>query len=221
MTDSAQLAFQEYMLRGKGKTLANKPSSSPATPSTPRTPRTGPVAKTFQSRLQDWKSTDASLQAIVDSMAHLRDRLAWASKPSRVRRGAFARPRSYLTDDDVQLALSHDVLQHERLLAGLRSSMASLAQLQEALGRRLEEWMGLEESSAVEMAEQVYGFLAREVYRKQVLVQRLLSSCHDGLLMEQEETVSPRIIARKCSDEWPSSRQKEWPIVDELLKMRL
>ena len=88
----------------------------------------------------------------------------------------------------------HDLEQHEKMLAGLRRLLSALSEVQEALGRKLDELMGLhwgccedvdlrsEHSSSssipmqtlVDEASLVYHQLAMELYRKQGLVKGII-----------------------------------------------
>jgi flagellar motor switch/type III secretory pathway protein FliN len=134
-----------------------------------------------------------------------------------------------LTIDDIQLALSHDLLQHENMMVGARKLLASMADAQEALGRRLEELI-LHHMDTVEFIQSlvhfdpqsssivvvmgmvdslqdIYTSLAAELYRKQSSLQTLLDVTNDDLLITGEERVTrqdqdPRALAEKCAMSW-------------------
>lgn len=211
-----------------------------------------PILKAFQGRLQDWKDADEQSELVLGSILNLRDRLAWESghlqkiqdapsskEPSWVGWG-FREPTSNsgLSEEDVELALHHDLLQHERMMAALRGLLSSMAQAMDAMGRRLDEWMvtsyqqdhewdGGATASAftLEAAKQVYSFLSEELYRKQVLVQSVLDSCHDGLIdqesIELYQRGNPRQVVRNACKGWMSKDEETKRAVDRLLTVNL
>uniref|UniRef100_A0A7S0F7D1 Uncharacterized protein n=1 Tax=Craspedostauros australis TaxID=1486917 RepID=A0A7S0F7D1_9STRA len=109
-----------------------------------------------------------------------------------------------LTEDDVSMAYNADLRRHERMITLLRSQMGSLSQIQDAMGRRLDEWMSFEMESAAFMddgshgnieappgsaanyrlrlshCERIFAHTSKELFRKQILAQRLFDS-YDGL----------------------------------------
>jgi flagellar motor protein MotB len=209
-----------------------------------------PIVKAFQSRLQDWNHTDRQLEKVLRSIANLQMRLAGESHLHRRHEqqrqqddsrqekpwvGSGFRTHAavsgiFLTRRDIDMALDHDLLQYERMLATLRSFMASMSQSLDALSRRLEEWMHIhwnnvgqqqqqqqqhwqqQQEPLLEDAQQLYRLLAEDLYRKQVAVQRVLeSSCHDRLL-DFEDTPSttvneatPQDTSKQALKEWTSS----------------
>ena len=116
-----------------------------------------PILKAFQGRLEAFKDTNKQLESVLGSILNLRDRIHWES--SRLQSLSVATTdskdernkwrdcgfRSSLPDalleEDIRLALNHDLLQHERMLSSLRSLLALLAQTVDDIGRRLDEWM--------------------------------------------------------------------------------
>ena len=240
-------AYQAFLLGG-GKSPPPTPSSphlrTPHQTPGNQTPRTGggsstkkkrtkPFKQGLRGRAEDWKDADAQLEQVVGSIANLRDRIWW-EQGQLVAMEEDGRPKAWkdmgyrksgttdLLKEDVRLALAHDLLQHERMLAACRKLIASLAQAQEAMGRRLDEWMTTaledydrppEEVREEEDAQELYVFLAEELYRKQRMVQELLDSCHDGMLVPDatenlREPGNPRSVARRCSDRWVSKDQE-------------
>jgi hypothetical protein len=209
-----------------------------------------PIIKAWQGRLQDWNQTDQQLQQVVSSIWNLRTRLAWESSQLRLLRllqqqeetrnvpwqGCGFRSHnnnnstasSFLLVKDVDMALDYDLLQHERMLATLRSLMASLAQTLDAASRRLEEWMmnvtddtmPLEEEDPqqqqqqqptfrLEDALQLYRWLSQDLYQKQMAVQDILESSHDGILdPDAPQTIAsgetPQHVAKRALKAWSS-----------------
>jgi hypothetical protein len=127
----------------------------------------------------------------------------------------------------MELALEHDMQQHEQMMAGARSLLSNLNQAQEALGRRLEEALqetlpldhGSSSSTPLLQAsimamEQVYQALARALYEKQVLVVHVLACTSDSLLLvvqgnnrssvvqEEDDNADPRKVAKACVEQW-------------------
>jgi signal transduction histidine kinase len=203
------------------------------------------ILKAFQGTLErDWLQVDDNLHDVVSSIANLRGRIAMESrllaKKDSVNlwngHGYHATPCS-LRREDVELALSYDLRQHEKMMTGARTLLASLSEAQEALGRRLEELMlhhflEMKQSitlwaSVVDRLQQVFCELAMELYRKQVLVQSLLDAVNDNLLVAQddesaEEYVNPRRVADKCCQEWPRGSKKSnvsVKVLDGLLQL--
>ena len=178
-----------------------------------------PILKAVQGRLEEWKENNHRLEQVMDSIINLRDRIGWESKQvniitssrevdnpnSNLWRGSGFRSASsfsvgstsYLLLEDVELALDHDLLQHERMLTALRALVSSLAQALDALGRRLDEWLlqdilegsQREEKELLEEVQLIYTLAAQEVCQKQILVQKLLDTNHDGVVDENSEQV--------------------------------
>jgi hypothetical protein len=132
-----------------------------------------------------------------------------SSKPSWKGRGFREDPqKTALAVDDLELALSHDLLQHERMLAGARKLIHFLGEAQDALGRRLDELLlhhmemyryldysvTQEGFSAfegiaikVDQVQQLYSQSSKELYRKQSLVAQVIDSVRDALLFREKE----------------------------------
>lgn len=220
----------------------------PATPSPVKSSSTSPekkqlsskkkqesVFRAFQGRLEEWKDLDGQLEQVVGSIANLRDRVVWEclekqNEEEKEWAGYGFRSSSCLSKEDVELALTHDLLQHERMLSGARGLISSLARVQDALGRRLDEWMMMEledpqgGGERLDECQQVYSLLAQELYRKQELVKQLLDSCHDGLLVGNRDQVfrkggSPQTIARRCVAQWSYREKDQSLLVDSVLRV--
>jgi hypothetical protein len=130
------------------------------------------------------------------------------SKPSWKGHGFRVDPqKTALAGDDLELALSHDLLQHERMMAGARKLIHSLGEAQEALGRRLDElllhhmetYRYLDESITpevflafegiaikVDQCQQLYSLSSKELYRKQSLAALVFDSVQDDLLFREK-----------------------------------
>mmetsp|Transcript_28299 Transcript_28299/g.46846 ORF Transcript_28299/g.46846 Transcript_28299/m.46846 type:complete len:287 (+) Transcript_28299:393-1253(+) len=219
------------------------------------------IVKAFQGTYQrDWLEVDDNLGAVMRSISNLRDRIYWTSeqlvkqqqqseaaadettnRSALPKRRSIASARVHLTRDDMELALQHDLQQHEQMMVGARSLISNLNQAQEALGRRLDEAMQYnlefeyydEASSSFQsnnsMAmEQVYQELARALYQKQLLVVHVLTCTNNRLLMappssrEQSSGSGPAALASVIEDDEPRTAAqtciKKWtrPQVQEL-----
>ena len=205
----------------------------------------------------EWLDMDNQLEAVVGSIDNIRSRLPmesrilhtikdeddWESKKpwdgyalgySTRREHNFA-----LRVEDIRLAQGHDLEQHEKMLAGLRRLLSAISEVQEALGRKLDELMGLhweccedmdlrsEHSSLssismqtlVDEASLIYNQLAMELYRKQGLVKGLLDSVADDMIEPDERSAHEVVGAGgddilnvgRSSKGAASSCSKEWP----------
>lgn len=201
------------------------------------------ILNAFQGTLKrDWLEVDDNLEGVVSSIYNLRSRIYMESRQLyRMKNrsiykwngcGYRANGEGGLTVDDVELAMSHDLLQHEKMMAGARMLLSSLSEAQEALGRRLDELllhhmdalylvqnsMTLEVPdsmqtimASVDKLQQVFTSLALELYRKQLLVQEVLDAFNDDLFFRDDDDdedadamdVNPRRVADKCLREWP------------------
>ena len=105
------------------------------------------ILKAFQGTLQrSWLDTDHHLGDIVSSIANLRVRIGVAAAaqleegiPEWHGCGYRSHRNGALQRNDMEMTLSHNLRQHEKMLGGLRTVVSSLANAQEILGRRLEE----------------------------------------------------------------------------------
>lgn len=240
-----------FLLGGAGK-ARGEPSPQSRTPPSSPYQRSGPLGRTFRTAhsafvscfLQDWLATDKELEQCVGSIANLRARIRISSR----RRGdmeesralwrggtdaslswGYRRGHDTLTRDDVDLALTDELLQHERMMQLARRSIAALHQDQEALGRRLCElqqvlpstWrcdpgteverLMVQCASAAEECRQVFVSASMELFRKQELIQQLLDSVDDTLVASDrdghvaERTASSRSVAQTCAGGWSRS----------------
>lgn len=239
--DSNQEEFQAFMLGGKSPSSLQTPSPSKksSTPASSRkgTKRYGPIVTAFRGRVEEWVQTDNQINDVLNSILNLRNRIWWERKKLEdgIRKqkswsGLGFRPsnHSFLLEEDLESSLSRDLLQHEKMLLGARTLISSMAEAQDGMGRRLDEFFLMEmlsdDARNIKAAMlQVFQFLSEELYRKQCLISRVLESCHDGLLNDglKQEIVdgNPRIVAKKCYNGWISrnSRKTDWDIVDRLL----
>ena len=110
----------------------------------------------------------------------------------------------HLHTSDVQLALNHDMIQHEKMIAALRTFMTNLSECHEALSRvvdtlwkfyldciqdRIEEDGEKDNKeddgdmqNMVDNVTEVYQMLSSELYRKQKLIPQILESTQDEIL---------------------------------------
>ena len=265
-----QAAYQEFML-GKGKApksptpVKNYDAKKHHSDSKKKGRR--PILRALQGRLEEWKETSQKFEGVVRSISNLRDRIYWESSclatqfgsdpeqdhpPWRQSgfRSSFANQKSSnaLMKEDVQLALDHDLLQHERMLSAVRSLVASLAQTVDEIGRRLDEWMlqtlidqselvldertlatQLKEQNAFELAQEVYSLLASDLYQKQKMATKVFESCHDGVFggrIENGQSKSffqsnPRDVIKQTSKELsnPEGKNLVLSLVNKLLEI--
>lgn len=146
----------------------------------------------------------------------------------------------HLYTSDVQLALTHDMTQHEKMLAAIRTFMTNLSECHEALGRvvdtlfkfhldctsadRIEEEDGEDDDQDGDMQKmvdnvtEVYQMLSSELYRKQILIPLILKSTQDEILgiEKGKVTVGSRKglqRARNCCKSWDISSEESY--IDE------
>ena len=241
--DPSEEAYQAFMLGGKAPSSLQTPpppktsSSTPASSSMKGTKRYGPIVTAFRGRVEEWVQADNQLSNVLNLILNLRNRIWWERKQleefvcnQKSWSGKGFRPsnHSFLLEGDLESALSRDLMQHEKMLAGARTLISSMAQAQDGMGRRLDEFFQMEMLSddmqnIMDAMLQVYHFLGEELYRKQCLVSRILDSCHDGLLddsLEKERLDgNPRSVAKDCYNSWVSrtERKLDWDVVDRLL----
>ena len=237
-------AYQAFMLRGKGAVHVVKQPISSGTEERNSSGGSGKknksdvvVLRAFQGRLQEWKDTDSQLEAVVGSVANLRDRIWWETQQMETKRQALQKPWeecsfrpslvSAMTLEDIQLALTHDLLQHEKMMVNGRKLIANLAQTQDGMGRRLDEWMMMNHDSALsrqgllrlEQAQDIYGWLAEKLYARQELLKAMLDSSHDGLVTKEGVDIEEgsRVVIRKVLREWKYDNGLMRKLVDEML----
>jgi len=136
----------------------------------------------------------------------------------------------HLQIDDIQLALSHDLEQHEKMLTGLRSLMSNMAECHDALGRIVDnlwqfhfevennEGMNKDESleHIVTCVTSLYQMLSMELYRKQNMVPMVIDSTKDEILGMNElgkghdvRTKKSQTLVRECCKSWKRSSSDE------------
>jgi hypothetical protein len=216
----------------------------------------------YASLFRNWLDIDEQLFQSVNAIASLRERMHLSSRAllqqqqqqqqqSHVVDGSGAENPSFwkehgyrkqqhlsLSRDDLQLTLSDELLQHETMMTVMRRLMSSLAQEQEAMGRRLEEVMnyyafevgsvgedddddddvfGGGRVDKMEECQQLYRATSSELYRKQVMVQEILESMGSDLIVAEDGShksahvnakASARRIARRCANDWANTCQK-------------
>lgn len=229
----------DYML---GRATAGVPLT-PSSSATKREVRLSPrkavlsVSKALGKTLVDWLDTDDTAQRVVGSVANLRERLWHTSRQLLAqkqggpgvklwRHGGYRGPRDHpewqLRADDLNLALDHDLRQHERMLSQLRHSLADLGATQEALGRRWDEYYRLAAGddccehqprgvfSTLDDGRSLFAATAMELYRKQMLAAQVLDSSNydcllcrdaDGYLNGSDES-NLRRVAHLCCEQW-------------------
>eukprot|EP00553_Chaetoceros_curvisetus_P001571 CAMPEP_0204627826 /NCGR_PEP_ID=MMETSP0717-20131115/14381_1 /ASSEMBLY_ACC=CAM_ASM_000666 /TAXON_ID=230516 /ORGANISM="Chaetoceros curvisetus" /LENGTH=318 /DNA_ID=CAMNT_0051644195 /DNA_START=332 /DNA_END=1288 /DNA_ORIENTATION=+ len=148
-------------------------------------------------------------------------------------KGAAAPGLGLLSEEDVELALSHDLMQHEKMMSGLRSLFAQLSECHEALFRMLDEmtqhhlecsesfhWDDLPPSfrraSSLEgLMGDLLAMFSLELYRKQCMVHQVLDRVQDDLLRNTKkggggreddsewEDLTPQGVVDRCCRLWP------------------
>ena len=111
-----------------------------------------------------------------------------------------------LNKSDLELAMSHDLIQHEKMMEGLRSLLSTLSESVDTLSRHLDEMLQhqlesndfpvyvssrpsfLKVSHLPEALTDLFHMLSLETYRKQCLSQKIFESALDGV-MEQVDQV--------------------------------
>mmetsp|Transcript_8785 Transcript_8785/g.13038 ORF Transcript_8785/g.13038 Transcript_8785/m.13038 type:complete len:345 (+) Transcript_8785:120-1154(+) len=137
----------------------------------------------------------------------------------------------HLRIDDIQLALSHDLEQHEKMLTGLRSLMSNMAECHDALGRIVDnlwqfhfevennEGMNNKDESLehiVTCVTSLYQMLSVELYRKQNMIPMVIDSMKDEILGMNElgkghdvGTKKSQTLVRECCKSWKRSSSDE------------
>lgn len=209
------------------------------------------LIRSFSNKIQQsWFEVDDQILAVLESIASIRGRLPleWKLLNSRyfnnkkydnvcVEKDTATDWKSYglrgeskvsnypihLHSTDIQLALDHDLGQHEKMIAALRSLISDLSECHESLGRLVDAiWKfhlecqydgdeideGEEMELLVQNTNDVYRVLSEELYRKQSLIPLVIESINDDVLGgnthasgNAEDT--PLIVARRCHKSWP------------------
>ena len=145
----------------------------------------------------------------------------------------------FLNVDDAELAFSHDLTRHEKIMAGVRASLSNLSLCQDSLGRKLDEalkhHLELAEMSTtpvnsqspqrtIEIMSQVFSMLAMELYRKQCLSQIVLESASDELLRDGNKlsdfggttpsitstSMNSKMVVTRCCKEWHTGSKSSY-----------
>jgi len=144
----------------------------------------------------------------------------------------------HLHASDVQLALNHDMSQHEKMIAAIRTLMTNLSECHEALSRVVdtlwkfhldcvqdriegeedEEDDGDMQNMVVDNVTEVYQMLSSELYRKQILIPLILESTQDEILGIEKGKITEGYrkglqSARTCCKSW--DRNSEESCIDE------
>ena len=218
------VAAKQKLMTGQPPMRQSSPLSAATTTTTPRGQEQAwkktqrkywQILKAFQSvLLHQWIEIDDNLGGVMDSIGNLRMRIEMeTSRLERLKDEAVTQPlwkghgyRSHhgLNHQDVNVALTYDLMKHERMMAGARKLLAAMSEGQEMLGRRLEEMVLFHTTTlattpnetmmndgkmwiqTVDRLEGVFRMLAAELYRKQTMVQDVLDSANDGLFLSSE-----------------------------------
>jgi len=222
----------------KNRSLPPTPNNKKISSSTKKKPAFQKLAQHVQTAVDafhkifvnEWLSHDDQMCLVVNSVADLRERIWIASRRTQFvsntavtikqppvdwkhygSRGPS--PAEFLLDQDLELALSHSLKAHERMLVALRQGLSQLSQAQDTLRRRLDDVLAHFSSYQVQEVvapcdEEAFGRLyqsvgeqvedclelhrssAAELYRKQVLGQDLMDSDSDWLLFSDEGRAS-------------------------------
>ena len=185
----------------------------------------------------EWMDLDDQLEKVVDSMAEIRNRLPMES--SLIERLNDVAKRKdwacsgnnqfligeqlvwgkdnvlFMKEEDIQSAIAHDLLQHEKMMECLRKLFADLSDCHEALSRSLDavvkhhltvseelllyegnqEVGSLHVSGTLEkimdlmnLLDGTFRDLSMELYRKQTLVNIVFESVKDDLFQKNKQT---------------------------------
>lgn len=196
----------------------------------------------------EWLDTDNQLEQVVNSMASIRNRIPMESSlldrfndvVKRKEWACYGNNQSlvggnpewgksnelFINVEDAQLAITHDLLEHERMMGCLRNLFSDLSTYHEDLSRTLdgiikhhlkinEELMMYEEtgceplpvSSKLESAMDIidslidtFKDLSMELYRKQILVGLVFDSAKDGLF--QKDTPMKNGHSNDAESDW-------------------
>jgi hypothetical protein len=178
-----------------------------------------------------WMDIDDQTLDVVQSVSGIRQRLPMEMKLSRKFNDATMKLKNndwkcqgnsqvlissqskkiLLQKEDAELALSHDLLQHEKMMEGLRTLFSNLSEMHEALSRTLDEMTKhhldqqeqadyyhkyysalsftsyFTSTSLVEVMNDLYHMLSLELYRKQCMTKSILNSADDRILLSSQE----------------------------------
>ena len=205
------------------------------------------IIQAFQKCLHQWLQTDDQLLQVVHSIADLRARCWYTSrglrkwdeieneetKQGKIGNTIETRWKSFgyhdrhptrwmLPRDNLDLALSDELIQHEKMIALLRRLLADLDQLQQMLSRRLDEVVtfyleeqtllddngSLQCAETVEECQQLFTATASELFRKQWLAQKVFNSTLDSLLCLDEANMTSANTTRPHASQTADDEQE-------------
>lgn len=206
------------------------------------------IFKTFCSFVNgEWMGADDQLGDVLHSIANIRSRLPIEENAQSLliehkRRSKnwmgcgygehFSFSSRSMRNEDIVKALSHDMIQHEKMMSSARALLSSISDCQDALGRKLEEMMKhhlefgilVSRSSSscvccIERMSEIFSVLSMELYRKQCLVHAVLDPYKDGSPVGNGTSftgspdfgVSTQATKRACV-EWP--RGSKYSFID-------
>jgi hypothetical protein len=209
------------------------------------------VAAAFAKTLNDWLETDDTLLQIIQSITNLRERIWETSKllwkhrieeeeetNNLIGNHGYRGSRSIsLTVTDLELALDHGLVQHERMQSSMRKLLSSLSQTQDALGRRLDEYYKLtvgeepldENQYAILSRDEcraLFAAAAKELFRKQSMAKELFDSCNNALLYSEGHphdygNKDPRHSSRLLSRRWSRTHKDSYMVEYSQLMQRI
>merc|ERR1712238_272573 len=177
----------------------------------------------FCSTLQnDWFSLDDQLLDVIQSIselrhrmlmqakclhdfAHHKDRYNWLCHGNSKIHMICCDNTQILTKADVELALSHDIIQHEKMMAGVRSLLSNLSEIQDTLGTSLDKIM-----------QQQLEVTTNQCKRNETLINlvnemnNIFYSSHQSVDNDEED--GARKTATFCCRRWP--RNSKYSLVD-------
>ena len=100
-----------------------------------------PIMETAMCRkLEDKEKGTLPFPLVVDnSTNHWKNHGLRRSKQDRIISSSFVSVNPYLTLHDINQSISHDVLQHEKMMTGLRRLLSDLSEIQKKLSKLLED----------------------------------------------------------------------------------
>lgn len=136
---------------------------------------------------------------VADRLKYQRPQVSWKSFGFR-----SSSEEEGLTLSDINMTLDRDLVQHEAMLAQLRHYVSNMSKAQESMGRRLSEWYDEEDgtTTAVEHAQTLYAACAKELYRKQCMVQSMCDVAAAEIGNHQVST------AKACLSKWKRSSKE-------------
>lgn len=272
--DAMRLAFEQFMMSGRGGPNNNSNNYESITTASTKhelmtqnrfnqqmyanIKRYWQIFRNFANTVQkEWLDLDDEAYRVIQAVSEVRNRLsmeaglelkfqdAMIQKHPWARHGhAFNFSQINIQRQDVELALSHDLEQHEKMMVGLRSLFSKWSECHESLMRQTDVMMmhhfdcrkddyhdvtfsttSLENAASLtEVMTNMLKMLSLELYRKQSLVQMILETANDNLVIQDEdkrrwrkrhyhheneswEDLSPVELAKRCCRQWPRTSQ--------------